>query len=210
MVDVGVDVIVAQGVEAGGHVRGDVATMALVPAVADAAGDAPVVAAGGVADGRSIAAALALGAARVWVGTRFLGAEEASIHPFYRERPRAARETDTIHSTVFDQGWPDAPHRTLTNATTAAWMAAGRPATGMRPGEGEIVAHGVDGAPIPRYASRTPHRLVDGDVEAMSMWAGQGVWRLRGAEPASAVFQALLDETEAALRSLGAGGRDGG
>src|SRR5207244_7637028 len=71
-VNCGVDIVVAQGWEAGGHVRGTVATMALVPAVVDAVSPAPVVAAGGIADGRGLAAALALGAAGAWIGTRFL------------------------------------------------------------------------------------------------------------------------------------------
>ncbi|MCH8801976.1 MAG: nitronate monooxygenase, partial [Chloroflexi bacterium] len=76
-VDAGVDIIVAQGWEAGGHVQGDVATMALVPRVVDAVPSTPVVAAGGIADGRGLAAALALGAAGVVMGTRFLASEEA-------------------------------------------------------------------------------------------------------------------------------------
>src|SRR5580692_1098806 len=94
-VDSGVDIIVAQGWEAGGHVRGTVATLPLIPAVVDAVGDTPVIAAGGIADGRGMAAALALGAAGVWVGTRFLASEEVSIHPEYQRRILAASETDT-------------------------------------------------------------------------------------------------------------------
>jgi NAD(P)H-dependent flavin oxidoreductase YrpB (nitropropane dioxygenase family) len=81
MKDLGVDVIVAQGWEAGGHVRGTVATMPLIPAVVDTVTPTPVVAAGGIADGRGLAAALALGAAGVWIGTRFLASDEAAIHP---------------------------------------------------------------------------------------------------------------------------------
>ena len=83
--DAGVDVVVAQGWEAGGHVRGTVATMPLVPAVVDAVSPIPVVAAGGIADGRGLAAALALGAARASIGTRFLASHEATIHPHYRD-----------------------------------------------------------------------------------------------------------------------------
>ena len=95
-VDCGVDVIVAQGWEAGGHVRGTVArTMALVPAVVDAVGDIPVVAAGGVADGRGLAAALALGASGAWIGTRFLASDEVVVHPEYQRRLLAATENDT-------------------------------------------------------------------------------------------------------------------
>ena len=84
--DAGADVVVAQGWEAGGHVRGTVTTLALVPRVVDAVDPVPVVAAGGIADGRGLAAVLALGAAGGWVGTRFLAAREASIHDEYRQR----------------------------------------------------------------------------------------------------------------------------
>src|SRR3984893_3693114 len=89
-VNCGVDIVVAQGWEAGGHVRGTVATMPLVPAVVDAVGSVPVVAAGGIADGRGFAAALALGACGAWIGTRFLASNEVAIHPHYRERLLAA------------------------------------------------------------------------------------------------------------------------
>src|SRR2546426_10211326 len=92
-VDAGVDIVVAQGWEAGGHVRGTVATMPLVPCVVDAVSPTPVVAAGGIADGRGLAAALALGAAGVWIGTRFLASDEAAIHPRYREVLLQANET---------------------------------------------------------------------------------------------------------------------
>ena len=81
----GADVLVAQGWEAGGHVRGESTTLALVPAVVDVAGEVPVVAAGGIADGRGLAAALALGAAGAMIGTRFLAAEDADTHRRYRE-----------------------------------------------------------------------------------------------------------------------------
>src|SRR5580704_4904490 len=116
----GVDIVVAQGWEAGGHVRGTVATMALVPAVVDAVSPAPVVAAGGIADGRGLAAALALGAAGAWIGTRFLLSEEAAIHPRYREHLQRANENDTVYlDNLFDGRWPDAPHRVLRNQTIA-------------------------------------------------------------------------------------------
>ncbi len=107
----GVDIVVAQGWEAGGHVWGDVATIALVPAVVDAV-SIPVLASGGIADGRGIAAALALGAEGVWLGTRFVASLE-SPH-VYKERILAANETDARHTMVFAKDWP-APHRVLRN-----------------------------------------------------------------------------------------------
>ena len=131
--DAGVDVIVAQGWEAGGHVWGSVATLPLVPAVVDAVAPVPVVAAGGIADGRGLAAVLALGAAGAWLGTRFVMSEEAGALPAYLARLRDGRETDTVYSQLFDGGWPDSPHRTLRNELTDAWQAAGRPGPGAGP-----------------------------------------------------------------------------
>ncbi len=90
----GVDVIVAQGWEAGGHVWGTIATLPLVPAVVDAVAPVPVIAAGGIGDSRGVAAVLALGAQAAWLGTRFLLAEEMPIHEDYRRRLIAAAETD--------------------------------------------------------------------------------------------------------------------
>jgi nitronate monooxygenase len=103
-VEAGADAVVAQGWEAGGHVRGTVASMPLVPRVVDAVSPVPVVAAGGIADGRGLVAALALGASGVWIGTRFLLAEEADIHGEYKAAVARAAETDTVYSSLFDGG----------------------------------------------------------------------------------------------------------
>ena len=102
--DKGADIIVAQGWEAGGHVRGTTATMPLIPQVVDAVDPLPVVAAGGISDGRGLAAALCLGAQAAWVGTRFLAAKEADAHADYRARVFNAAASDTFYSTLFDGG----------------------------------------------------------------------------------------------------------
>ena len=201
-VALGADVIVAQGWEAGGHVWGDIATMPLVPATVDAVAPVPVLAGGGIADGRGLAAALALGAQGAWIGTRFLLAEEAAIHDGYRELLRVAGVADTVHSSLFDVGWPDAPHRTLRNSTYDAWEQAGRPETGSRPGEGEAVAEKPDGAPVVRYASQTPSQGIEGDIEAMSTWAGQGVGLADRVQPAAEIVRELVDEAEAVIAGL--------
>lgn len=190
-VSAGFDIIVAQGHEAGGHVRGGMGTMALVPQVVDLAGDVPVVAAGGIADRRGVAAAIALGASGVWVGTRFLCAEEANIHPVYRERVTQARGDATLYSQVFDIGWPDAPMRTLKNETTDAWIAAGRPAAPNRPSEGTPVAARADGSEIPRYFFGSPGRDVSGNVGAMALYAGQAVGLVNRSESAAAIVTDL-------------------
>jgi nitronate monooxygenase len=195
----GADVIVAQGWEAGGHVRGTVTTLALVPRVVDSVSPVPVVAAGGIADGRGLAAVLALGASGAWVGTRFLAARESPIHDDYRQRLFAAAETDTYYGTLFDVGWPEAPHRALRNTTVEAWEAAGRPEPGARPGEGEDVAARADGSAIKRYTSSTPHSSMTGDVETLPNWAGQGVGLVTEAQPAAEIVRELVAEAERIL-----------
>src|SRR5262249_32454672 len=95
----GVDFIIAQGLEAGGHVAGTVGTVVLVPRVADTVAPIPVVAAGGIADGRGLAAALALGAEGVVLGTRLLASTESNAHPAYKEKLVFATEEDTVLTT---------------------------------------------------------------------------------------------------------------
>ena len=188
----GVDVIVAQGWEAGGHVLGSVATLPLVPAVVDAVAPVPVIAAGGIGDARGVAAVLALGAQAAWLGTRFLLAEEAPVHEDYRRRLIAAAETDAQwYADLFGVGWPDAPHRALRNSTAEAWEAAGRPGPGQRPGEGEEIARQAQGRPIVRYSSVLALEGTTGDIEALSLWAGQSVALARRSQPAAEIVAEL-------------------
>ena len=207
-VGVGVDIVVAQGWEAGGHVWGQVATMALVPRVVDVIREAdrsvPVIAAGGIADGRGLAAALALGAAGVWMGTRFLLAEEATTHAVYREQIAGAAETDAAYSELYDGGWPAAPLRALRNSTHRYWEAAGSPASGHRPGEGETVGRYADGTPILRYDSDAPTTLATGAIEAMALYAGQGVGLVNRVQPAGDIVREVVAGAEAVIAALSA------
>ncbi len=198
--EAGVDVVVAQGGEAGGHVRGTTSTLTLVPAVVDAVSPVPVIAAGGIADSRGLVAALSLGAQAGWIGTRFLLAAEANVHAAYRDRLAAASAGDAVYTEAFTEGWPDAPHRVLRNATVTAWEAAGRPAAGQRPGEGDAVATAPNGAVLPRYHMAMPQAGTDGDVEEMALYAGQGVGLVTAAAPAADIVRELRD---GALRLLG-------
>ena len=199
----GVDVVVAQGWEAGGHVRGTVATMALVPAVVDAVAPVPVVAAGGIADGRGLAAVLALGASGAWIGSRFLASPEATIHEHYRARVLQACESDTVYlENLFDIGWPDAPHRVLHNKTVANWETAGRPEPGSRPGEGDVIGVSAAEGNLVRYGCNTPHSDAEGDIEALSMWAGQGVSLIRKRQPAAEIVREIYAEAIATLKNL--------
>jgi NAD(P)H-dependent flavin oxidoreductase YrpB (nitropropane dioxygenase family) len=189
----GVDILVAQGWEAGGHVWGGVATLPLVPAVVDAVGPVPVIAAGGIGDARGVAAVLALGAQAAWLGTRFLLADEMPIHAEYRRRLIAASETDAAwYADLYEVGWPDAPHRAIHNSTAERWEAAGRPAPGGRPGEGEVIAHFASGDPILRYSPAPPMVGTTGDIEALSLWAGQSVALARRSQPAAEIVAELV------------------
>ena len=193
VVAAGVDVVVAQGWEAGGHVWGQVATLPLVPAVVDAVAPTPVLAAGGIGDARGVAAVLALGAQGAWVGTRFLLATEAPLHEEYRRRLIAAAETDAEwYADLYDIGWPNAPHRALRNATAETWEAAGYPESGSRPGEGESIARRPSGETIVRYSSTMPLEGTTGDIDALSLWSGQSVALARTTQTAADIVADLV------------------
>ena len=165
--DHGVDFVVVQGREAGGHLVGEAPLMSLLPAVVDAAGGVPV-----VADGRGLAAALAIGACGVWMGTRFVASAESGNHPGYKRRITETSFDDLVETTLFDGGWPNSPHRVIRNSTMARWEAAGSPAPGARPGEGERTGSFPDGTQMLRYNAATPWDAMDGDWEAAPLYAG--------------------------------------
>jgi NAD(P)H-dependent flavin oxidoreductase YrpB (nitropropane dioxygenase family) len=146
----GADAVIAQGVEAGGHVRGTTPALELTERVRAALGvDFPVWCAGGVAERRDVENALAAGAEAVVVGTRFLMAEESGAHPAYRQR--LAQAQDTILTELFGAGWP-APHRVVANDATRRWL-AGDP-------RGPSWVRGLNRASAP-VLRRTPMGLVD-------------------------------------------------
>jgi NAD(P)H-dependent flavin oxidoreductase YrpB (nitropropane dioxygenase family) len=200
-VNQGVDVVVAQGWEAGGHVRGEIATMALVPAVVDAVSPVPVIAAGGIGDGRGLAAALALGAEAGWLGTRFVAAEEAATHSHSQRLVLDAKPEDAIHSVCFDGGWPNAPHRTLRNSTLDAWTGADQPVGPQRPGEGDVLATGAASPAHVRYSSAAPTNEMTGDIEAMALYAGQSVGIIHEIQPAARIVREIHETAERILTS---------
>lgn len=201
-VDAGVDAIVAQGWEAGGHVWGQVSTLALVPRVVDAVAPVPVIAAGGIADGRGLAAVMALGADAAMLGTRFVAADEADSHTAYRNEVISANETSTVYTTLFGGGWENAPHRVLKNSAYLRWEKGGSAAAGLRPGEGEVVSRTRAGKEILRYDSKAPIRELDGHPEQQALYAGQGVGLVRDCRSASEIVQTIVAEAKATLDAL--------
>ena len=168
-VDAGCQLVVAQGVEAGGHVRGRDALLPLLGEVL-AAVDVPVVAAGGIATNVGVRAALSAGADGVRVGTRFLAAVEADVHPDYLVALVAAGPSDTVLTEAFAMGWPDAPHRVLATCVAAS---DADPATR---------------SPLP------PTGSFRGDVGAAALYAGQSVGGVRLAESAAAIVTDLAGD----------------
>jgi NAD(P)H-dependent flavin oxidoreductase YrpB (nitropropane dioxygenase family) len=190
----GVDIVVGQGHEAGGH-TGEIGTMVLVPEIVDAVGDnVPVLAAGGIGSGRQIAAALALGAVGVWMGSAWLVTQEnvmTTSAPALRDALLAATSSDTVRSRIYS----GKPARLLKNKWTQAWSEPGAP----------------DPLPMPLQnilVGEAHRRLMNaGDPDVIPMPVGQIVGRMNEVRPVAAVIAALIreaDQTLARLRDLSA------
>jgi NAD(P)H-dependent flavin oxidoreductase YrpB (nitropropane dioxygenase family) len=179
----GVDLIVAQGTEAGGH-TGEVATMVLVPEVVDAVAPVPVLAAGGIARGRQIAAALALGAEGVWCGSVWLTTEEAETRPAVRDKFLAASSSDTVRS----RSLTGKPARMLRTAWTDEWERPGSPAPLGMPLQSALIADSQ--VRINRAADQqdSPAR------ELATYFVGQVVGSLNRVQPAGAVVLDMVSE----------------
>ena len=186
----GAQAVIAQGVEAGGHVQGRTPVLELVREMRSTI-QLPIVAAGGIASASSARAALDAGADAVACGTGFLVSIEADVHPIYRERLLHAAATDTVLTGLFDVGWPDAPHRVIRSETYATWEAAGCPPVGARSGEGEIVGSRA-GSSIVRYSDAQPTSATEGDIDAMALYAGTSVGHVRQRTTAQHITKTIL------------------
>ena len=204
-VEAGVDGIIAQGVEAGGHVRSTTALSTLLPAVVQAVKPMPVLAAGGIADGRGLAAAVVLGAQGVSLGTRFLCSEEAFASSAYKERVVRSVAEDTVYTSLFDLGW-DAPHRVLRNRAVKEWEASGRPRAGARTSEGVVFAtapRGGTSVELRKYwANSYPTLGFEGDIETAALYAGESCALVDGIKPAAQIVSDIAHEARAIIAGL--------
>ena len=196
--DAGADVIMVQGFEAGGHVRGTVTSLALIPSVRNAMGpEVPLIAAGGFADRRGLAAALALGADAAVFGTRFLASNEVAADPRYQQRILEAEAEETVHTELYDIGWPSAAHRVLRTRVVDEWERAGRPETGKRPHEGESIGRMTRAdieVPMVKYSVMAPTNAFDGDIEELPFYAGMSVSLVREKLPAGEIVRGIAAE----------------
>ncbi len=189
--EAGVDVLVLQGVEAGGHVRGSEPAIDLLHQVKEQISDVPLVLAGGLAARSDVQTAAAAGADGVCLGTRFVCASEANAAPLYQQAIIDAGEGGTLLSELFDKGWPNARHRVIRNTTTAMWEAAGCPSSGQRPGEHQQVATTAAGLPVERYSDVIPTADMQGDLEALALYAGESSVGIHDVLPAAEIIRQL-------------------
>jgi NAD(P)H-dependent flavin oxidoreductase YrpB (nitropropane dioxygenase family) len=187
----GVDFVIAQGTEAGGH-TGEITTMVLVPQVVDAVGPLPVLAAGGIANGRQLAASLALGAAGVWCGSIWLGTEEGESTLAERQRFLAASSQDTIRSRSFT----GKPCRVLKSAWTEAWEEAGAPGTLPMPLQSMLVDRSR------RRVERVSHKAESRAPELLSPFIGQIVGQIESIKSTRRVIAEMVEEMVEAIERL--------
>ncbi|AXT20283.1 nitronate monooxygenase [Flavobacteriaceae bacterium AU392] len=171
----GADYLVCQGIEAGGHVQSSRPLLTILENILKLADGIPVVASGGIADAKAMHRYMAMGAAGVVMGSRFVATKESGAHLKYKNALVKAKAEDTIFTVCMNKGWDSAAHRILRNKTTELWEAAGCPVIGERPGEFDIVARRANNDPIERYDSDSPLQGMTGDVETMANYAGHSV-----------------------------------
>lgn len=178
-VDAGCELVIAQGIEAGGHVRGTIGLLPLLDEVRSAV-DVVVVASGGIGTGQAMAAALTAGADGVRIGTRFVAANESTAHPDYVDALVRATASDTVITTAFGEGWPDAPHRVLQSAVDA----------------GEALGSGQSWTPD------WPTTNHQGPIGARALYAGQSVGAVRSRQSAAEIVAEISRDAEATLHRL--------
>jgi NAD(P)H-dependent flavin oxidoreductase YrpB (nitropropane dioxygenase family) len=187
----GVDLVIAQGTEGGGH-TGEIATMVLVPQVVDAVAPTPVLAAGGIATGRQVAAALALGAEGVWCGSVWLTTTEAETSPAVREKFLAASSSDTRRS----RSLTGKPARMLRSAWTDAWEAPDAPAPLGMPLQTVLVSDAQ------RRIQRVAHKAGTGAQQLATYFVGQVVGQMNDVKSARRVVQEMIEEYVAVMERL--------
>ncbi|MFA7555004.1 MAG: nitronate monooxygenase [Spongiibacteraceae bacterium] len=190
--EAGVDILIAQGCEAGGHIRGTTSTLALLADLTSQC-PVPVVASGGIASGKGLAAALALGAQGVNLGTALLATDESNAHPHHKQRIVDAGTDDTIYTRCFYRNWHEpAPVRVLANRVTRWNHVESSTDT-------PVIIGQQDGQVV--YLSSTDSPLADatGDIDAMAIYAGQGCGQITQVVP---VQQRMTEILQEALNTL--------
>ena len=200
--DAGADGIIIQGTEAGGHVKAYLPLTDNLKATISAVSPLPVIAAGGIANGADIAAALSAGASAVSIGTRFLATKEAMVTDQYKQLVVDASAADTSLTELFDMGWPQAQHRVIRNKTYNDWESNGKLPPGERAGENDPIGFvtQADGkTELPRYTIFPPLPNVDAHPDDLALYAGESCERTTEILSAEDLMSRLQDELKAAM-----------
>jgi len=188
----GCDFIVAQGTQAGGHVRGDVELSKLLTQILGPV-EVPVLAAGGISTGKDLAGVLKAGAAGARIGTRFVASIESGAHPKYVEAVINAKEGDTSLTETFSVGWPNAHHRVLRSCIDE-----------VNAFEGEVVGErelGGEKKPVLKRSIALPTKTTTGKIGAMALYAGESVGEVRSVEGAEEIVREIVEEAASILAS---------
>jgi NAD(P)H-dependent flavin oxidoreductase YrpB (nitropropane dioxygenase family) len=199
----GAEALIVQGAEAGGHNRAEASTMTLFPRIRARFPALPMLAAGGIIDGRTMAAALVLGADAVWCGSRFLASQEAEAHDAYKARVLSADVGDTAILSIYGPEWPGQAMRAIVN--DGARMALGREPEAIDDASGQIIGSTIlngQKIPTPRYSAILPTRDFDGDIEQACLTAGQSAGNIDEILPAGEIVRRMTNEAKAALNRL--------
>lgn len=199
--EAGADALIVQGVEAGGHVRGQVSSLVLLQEVVRKV-DCPVIASGGFASGAGLVAALALGAQGIHCGTAFLATQESFANAYHKDRIVAASSEDTVHTDLFALNWPTgAPVRVLHNSLTDKLNGK---YFGHHPHETLTQRIGDEsGMPIFRYSTDSPLQSTQGQLEQMALYAGQVAGLIDDVPTAATLIESIVAEARRVLADLG-------
>lgn len=204
-VELGVDLIIAQGSEAGGHNYGSLPTLVLVPTIIEAVAPTPVLAAGGIVTGCQVAAALVLGADGVWLGTRFVASEEAFAHAEYKRRLIEVTGTQTRLTSVYGPNMPHFnPMRVLDMGL--AYEFADREDSAPKDLESQPIIGTMklagEQVPLHRFTSFVPTPETTGQIDELPFLAGQGVGLVHEVLPAGQIIDTIITEAVTALSSI--------
>lgn len=202
--DDGIELIIAQGSEAGGHCYGHLPTFVAVPSIVDAADGALVLAAGGISDGRGLAAALALGADGAWVGTRLLATEESEVADQYKNMVVDAQATDTTLTSMFGSDLPEFnPMRVISNRIVTDWHHRQSEISEQQMQEvvGSMDFLGQE-MELKKFASLMPIQGSEGDFEQMALPVGQGLGVIHDILPAQKVIEQMMSEAVSVIQGI--------
>jgi len=198
---IGADAIIVQGSEAGGHNHSETGLITLIPAAVDAVSPIPVIGAGGIADGRGVAAALAAGADAVCVGTRLIASHEARAHQEYKNRVLAAGVDDIGRTCIFGPEWPDQPMRVIRNRVVREWVGKDGK-TPPAPNPPQVIGHtsiGAQNYAMPKFSAVLPTLHTSGDFEEMCLAAGDSAGLVRDIKPAGEIVREMMSEARDVL-----------